>query len=93
MREFYANARVDQNGYSVVRGMTVDYNLEAIRGIIGGEARRPDEDDWVLMSRESMDLGKIVRDLCVPGTEWKRNHTSNERLSFHASAMNRYARA
>ena len=25
VREFYANARADQNGYSVVRGLTVDY--------------------------------------------------------------------
>ena len=51
VREFYANARADQNGYSVVRGMTVDYTLDAIRRIVGGTAIQPTQDDWVLKSK------------------------------------------
>ena len=93
VREFYANARADQNGYSVVRGLTVDYTLEAIRRLIGGTERRPTEEDWVQISRRLMDLDEIIGGLCVLGTEWKTNPSTNERLSFPASAMSRYGRA
>ena len=93
LREFYANARADQNGYSVVRGMTMDYTLEAIRRIVGGTEMEPTQDDWVRKSRRLMDLDQIIRELCFLGTEWKTNPSTNERLSFPASAMNRYARA
>ena len=29
VREFYANAKAEQNGFSVVRGLTVDYHANA----------------------------------------------------------------
>ena len=93
VREFYANARADQNGYSVVRGMTVDYTLEAICRIVGGTKMEPTQDDWVRKSKHLMDLDQIIHELCFPGTESKTNPSTNERLSFPASAMNRYARA
>ena len=35
VREFYANAKAEKNGFSVVRGMTVDYHPAAIRCVIG----------------------------------------------------------
>ena len=93
VREFYANARADKNRYSVVRGLTVDYTLDAIRRIIGGTTRQPIQDDWVLKNKDHMDLGQIIYELCVPGTEWKRNPSTNVRVSFPASTMNRYVRA
>ena len=93
VREFYANARADQNGYLVVRGMTVDYTLEAIHRIVGGTEMEPTQDDWVRKSKRLMDLDQIIRGLCFPGTEWKTNPSTNEKLSFPVSAINRYARA
>ena len=45
VREFYANARTDKDGYSVVRGLTVDYTLEAIQRLIGGTEMEPTQDD------------------------------------------------
>ena len=33
--EFYANAKADKNGYSVVCGLTVDYQSAVIRRVIG----------------------------------------------------------
>ena len=76
--------------HSVVRGMTVDYTLDAIRRIVGGTEMEPTQDDWVRKSRRLMDLDQIIRELCFLGTEWKTNPSTNERLSFPASAMNRY---
>ena len=35
VREFYANAKAEKNGFSVVRGLTVDYHPAAIRRVIG----------------------------------------------------------
>ena len=40
-----------------------------------------------------MDLDYIISILCVPETVWKTNPSTNERLSFPTSTMNRYARA
>ena len=34
VREFYANAKATMDGYSVVRGMTVDYTAAAIHRVI-----------------------------------------------------------
>ena len=93
VREFYANAKAEQNGFSVVRGLTVDYTLETIRRVIGGKEMRPTQDDWVRKNKRNMDLDRIIYYLCMPNTEWRRNPSTNERLSFPASAMNRYARA
>ena len=93
VREFYANARMDKNGYSIVRGLTVDYTLEAIQKLIGGTEMQPTEDDWVRKDKKNIDLDQIVHELCVPGTVWKRNPITNVRVSFPTSAMNRYARA
>ncbi|KAL8089245.1 hypothetical protein AgCh_038872 [Apium graveolens] len=45
VREFYANAKADKNGYSVVRGLTVDYQPEAIRRVIGHRQRKPQEEN------------------------------------------------
>ena len=41
VREFYANAKADRNGFSVVRGLTVDYQAETIRRVIKQRARKP----------------------------------------------------
>ena len=91
--EFYANARADKNGYSVVRGLTVDYTLDAIQRIIGGTEMHPTQDDWVRKEKKNIDLDQIFYELCISGTQWKRNPSTNVRVSFPASAMNRYARA
>ena len=46
VREFYANAKADNNGFTLVRGMTVDYSVEAIQRVISQPERRPDQEDW-----------------------------------------------
>ena len=43
--------------------------------------------------KKNIDLDQIVYELCVPDTVWKRNPTTNVRVSLPASAMNRYGRA
>ena len=46
VRELYVNARADKIGYSVVRGLTVDYTLDAVCRINGGTERHPIQDDY-----------------------------------------------
>nr|XP_017248025.1 PREDICTED: uncharacterized protein LOC108219212 [Daucus carota subsp. sativus] len=93
VREFYANARMEKNGFAIVRGLTVDYTFEAIQKLIGVQEMQETEEDWVRKDKRNVDLDKIVNELCVPGTVWKSNPTTNVRVSFPTSAMNRYARA
>ena len=69
VREFYANAKADQNGFSVVRGLTVDYTLEAICRVISGTEMEPAQDDWVRKNKRNMDLDRIIYYLCMPNTE------------------------
>ncbi|WOG86429.1 hypothetical protein DCAR_0205633 [Daucus carota subsp. sativus] len=41
IREFYANAKENRDGFTVVRGIRVDYSAEAIRRVIGGACQAP----------------------------------------------------
>lgn len=93
VREFYANAAAEKNGYSWVREVTVDYSASAIRTLLRQPARPEGADDWVLTTRTDVDLDNIVAELCVPGTVWKFRPGTTEHVHFPASAMNRYARA
>lgn len=93
VREFFANAKEDKNGYTFVRGMTVDYNPPAIRKIIGQPAKRRGVEEWTYKTKDDVDLDEILARLCVPGTEWKLKVGISEPLKFSASAMNKYARA
>ena len=67
--------------------------MDAIRRIIGGTEMHPTQDDWVRKEKRNIDLDQIVYELCIPCTAWKRNPTTNVRVSFPASAMNKDARA
>lgn len=93
MAEFYANAKTDKNGFSVVRGMIVDYHLDAIRRVIGQKPRPRNAENWVYKKRETVDLNEIVDELCVLGIVWKCKAGTGELISFPAAAMNRYTRA
>lgn len=93
VREFYANAAEAANGYSWVRGVTVDYRVETIQALLRLPARPRAADDWSIHSREIVDLDGIVAELCVPGTVWKFKAGTTEPLNFPASTLNRYARA
>ncbi|KAK1375282.1 hypothetical protein POM88_031475 [Heracleum sosnowskyi] len=93
VREFYANARADKNGYSVVRGMTVDYTARAIGRVLNLPPKKRGEEDWSLKTREDLDLEYILEEISVPGTSWKYRSGTTVPASFPAAAMNRYARA
>jgi len=93
VREFYANAKAEKNGFSVVRGLTVDYHPAAIRRVIGQRERKPEEENWNEKTAEDFDLDLICATLCRPGTVWTRSPGNNEYRHFPAIAMNRYARA
>lgn len=93
VREFYANAKGETNGYSVVRGLTVDYTPGAIRQVLLQPNRGRRVEDWTHKTKADVDLQDIVEQLCVPGTVWKTRAGTNEPRSFPSSALNRYARA
>lgn len=93
VREFYANAKANKNGYSVVRGLTMDYTAKAIHRVLNLTKKKRGEEDWSLKTREDVDLESIVGKLCVPGTTWKYKASTTEPVTFPASAVNRYARA
>ena len=93
VREFYANAKAEMNGFSVVHGMTVDYRAAAIRRVIHQRAKPRTAEDWTFKSHSDVDLDYILSELCVPGTRWKCKAFTDEKLTFPTSAMNRYARA
>lgn len=48
VREFYANAKADKNGFSLVRGFTVDYRPVAIRRILNQPAKPRGAEDSAL---------------------------------------------
>ncbi|KAK1378176.1 hypothetical protein POM88_024920 [Heracleum sosnowskyi] len=93
VREFYANAKADKNGYSVVRGLTVDYTAKAIHWVLNLPKKKRGEEDWSLKTRDDLDLEYILGEICVPGTTWKYKAGTTEPITFLASVMNRYARA
>ena len=64
VREFYANAKAERNGFSVVRGLTVDYHAEAIHRVIRQRARKPTEGNWNEIAPEDFDLDLIIATLC-----------------------------
>ncbi|XP_074323761.1 uncharacterized protein LOC141660674 [Apium graveolens] len=49
--EFYANAKTTMDGYSLVRGRTVDYTPEAIRRVMRLPARKRTQQDWTMKTR------------------------------------------
>ena len=61
--EFYANAKDEKNGFTVVCGLTVDYQPEVIRRVIGQRQRKPTEDNWNEKTSEDFDLDLIVANL------------------------------
>uniref|UniRef100_A0A164YA28 Putative plant transposon protein domain-containing protein n=1 Tax=Daucus carota subsp. sativus TaxID=79200 RepID=A0A164YA28_DAUCS len=103
IREFYANAKENRDGFTVVRGIRVDYSAEAIRRVIGGRAKRRNEEDWVVerigrakrrFDDDPVDLERLVYDMCVPDTTWKMTAPPlPAHVSFPAAALNRYAKA
>ena len=64
VKEFYANAKPAMDGYSVVRGMTVDYTPAAIRRVVHQRPKPRNMDDWTFKSREEVDLDYTWRS-CV----------------------------
>lgn len=93
IREFYANASVNKNGISQVRGFRVDYQPPAIRRVCGLPGRSRERVDWSGMTREGVDLQMIIQSLCVPGTEWKLKVGTTEPKTFPSAALNRIGRA
>ena len=94
VREFYANAKKDRDGFSVVRGRTVDYRPEAIRKLIGATTRRRGQEDWVQRPRAEVDLDEIVYELCTLGKMWRMSvGTPSVPITFPTAALNRYAKA
>lgn len=83
------NAKGDENNFTVVRGMSVDYMPRAIRTLIGHRPKPRGADDWARKSREDVDLDALVAELCVPGTVWKYRAGTYEHISFPTSSMTR----
>ncbi|KAK1378407.1 hypothetical protein POM88_025151 [Heracleum sosnowskyi] len=92
VREFYANASVDRNGISQVRGFRVDYRPRAIRRVLGLPTPRRNQEDWSGRTRDAVDLQDIIQRLCVPGTQWTLRRGTTEPTSFLSTALNQYAR-
>lgn len=65
IRDFYANAKAEKNGFSVVRGIKVDYRPEAIRMVVGGKNKPRNAENWVLREKGTIDLDAIVYEMCV----------------------------
>ncbi|KAL8088477.1 hypothetical protein AgCh_038304 [Apium graveolens] len=80
VREFYANAKAEKNGFTVVRGRTVEYSAEAIRTVIEQPARKVGHDTWNDKTPEDFDLDLIVATLCRPDTHWKIKRGDSEVL-------------
>lgn len=93
VKEFYANAKMDRNKLTMVRGKTVDYGPAAIRRVVPQPTRPRGAEDWVHKPREEIDLNAIMSGMCAPGTAWKCKAGTDEPLHFPAAALNRYARA
>lgn len=93
VREFYANTKMEKNGFTVVRGMTVEYSADAIRRVIEQPTRKPGQDTWNDKTPEDFDLDLIVVTLCVPETHWKFKRGTTDCSTFSTSCMNRFARS
>ena len=93
VREFYVNAKAEKNGFTVVRGLTVEYSAEAIRTVIEQPARKVRQDTWNDKTPEDFDLDLIVATRCQPDTHWKIKRGTTEYCTFPASSMNRFFRA
>ena len=93
VREFYANAKAEKNGFMVVRGMTVKYSAHAIRRVIEQPARKPGQDTWNDKTPDDFNLDLIVATLCVPKTHWKFKRGTTDYSTFPASCMNGFTRA
>ncbi|KAL8148047.1 hypothetical protein AgCh_005403 [Apium graveolens] len=65
-RGFLPSGRmVKNNGFTVVRRMTVEYSVEAIRRVIDQPARRSGQDTWNDKTPEDFDLDLTVATLCT----------------------------
>ncbi|KAL8116363.1 hypothetical protein AgCh_022749 [Apium graveolens] len=93
VREFYDNTKAEKNGFTVERGMTVEYSAEAIRKVIEQPARKLGQDTWNDKTPKDFNLDLIVDTLCVPETHWKFERGTTDYSTFPASCMNRFARA
>lgn len=93
VQEFYANAKVDKNNYTVMRGMSMDYTPRAIHTLIGQRPKPRGVEDWATKTREDVDLDAIVAELSIPGTVWKCRPGTTEQRTFPASSLTRFARA
>ncbi|XP_074367782.1 uncharacterized protein LOC141708181 [Apium graveolens] len=91
--EFNVNAKAKKNGFTVVRGMTVEYSVDTIRRVIEQPARKPGQDTWNDKTSEDFDLVLIVATLCVPETHWKFKRGTTDYSTFPVSSMNKFARA
>lgn len=92
VHEFYANAKVEKNDITVVRGMSVDYSPRAIRTLLGPRAKPKGAVDWSLMKRDDVDLDVVIAELCIPGTVWKFRPGTTERTTFPSSSLTKFAR-
>ncbi|KAK1387686.1 hypothetical protein POM88_015864 [Heracleum sosnowskyi] len=93
VREFYANAKQEKNGFTWVRGQRVDYTPRYFRRILSQPKKPRGVEDWVLKTREDVDLDAIIAGMCIPGTAWQCKAGTNQQSKFPASALTRYARA
>ncbi|KAL8104907.1 hypothetical protein AgCh_028900 [Apium graveolens] len=89
VREFYANAKAEKNGFTVVRGMMVEYSTEAIRRAIEQPARKLEQENWNEKMPKEFNLDLKVATLCVPETHWKFKKGTNEYATFPASCNDR----
>ena len=78
VREFYANFSEAVDGRTFVRGKRVQINRQSINDFYG---LPPSPTSAFHTLQEVVDLDGLLRELCVPGTSWKRNHRG-EPISF-----------
>lgn len=93
VKEFYANAKTERDGFAIVRGKKVDYRDAAIRKVIRQPPKPTDKEDWAFKSRSEVDLQKILDEITIPGTVWKCRPGSKVLVTFPSTAMSHYARA
>ena len=92
VREFYANAKVDKNGITMVRGQAVAYKPGHICRILS-LSKPSGVEDWAQKTRDDVDLDAVVAGMCIPGTVWKYKTGPTTPSTFPAAALARYARA
>jgi hypothetical protein len=93
VREFYANGYYQRDNDEVcVRGTMVSFAPEVINRYF--DIGTVEDDEYAAFLEEGGDYDPIVREMCIPGTEWtSRENDSDVAHYFPENCLNIYAKA